>query len=98
MATYQILYWKDIPAQVRARDEKGRCNLPLPPRFQAAIDQAAMEAGVIGDDAYTDIYQWSEAKDRPGSAQEVAEAVVDELISQFTVIDWRKTATQLKNE
>ena len=98
MATYQVLYWKDIPAQVRARDEKGRYNLPLPPRFQAAIDQAAMEAGVVGDDVYTDIYQWSEANERPGSAQEVAEAVVNELISKYAVIDWRKTATELKHE
>ena len=97
MATYQILYWKDIPVQVRARDEKGRFNLPLPPRFAAAVDQAAMEAGLTGDDAYTDIYQWTEAKEKPGSAQEVAEGVASELSAQYAVIDWRKTAAQIKN-
>lgn len=97
MATYQILYWKDIPVQVRARDEKGRYNLPLPPRFQAAVDQAAMQAGLTGDDAYTDIYQWSEAQERPGTAKEVAEIVAGELVAQHTVIDWQKTVEALKN-
>jgi Virulence factor len=97
MATYQILYWKDIPVQVRARDEKGRYSLPLPPRFQAAVDQAAMEAGLTADDTYTEIYQWSAVTEKPGAAQEVAEEVASELISQFTVIDWRKTAADIKN-
>jgi Virulence factor len=97
MATFQILFWKDIPVQVRARDEKERYNLPLPPRFQSAIDQAAMEAGLTGDDAYTEIYHWTDATERPGSAQEVAESVASELIAQYAVIDWRKTAEDIKN-
>jgi hypothetical protein len=97
MATYQILYWHDIPVQVRARNERQRVNLPLPDRFQLAIDLAAMEANLTGSDTYTDLFQWSDDVERPGSAQEVAEAVLAELIAKFPAIDWHKTAESVKH-
>ncbi len=34
MAHYQILYWYDIPLQVRSREGRERANVSLPPRFQ----------------------------------------------------------------
>ena len=97
MATYQILHWHDIPVQIRALDASGRVNLPLPPRFQAAIDQAAMEAGLSSDEAYTALFHWGTASERPGSAREVAEEVAAEIIAQYSVIDWHATVAQLKN-
>ncbi len=73
MASVQILYWKDIPVQVRARDEKGRASLPMPDRFQVAVDQAAMLAGLTGSDAYTELYEWQKRRrsawDCAGSCQ-----------------------------
>lgn len=51
MVKYQILYWYDIPVQVRVRDESGRVSKPLPQRFQTAVDNAAMQAGITGEDA-----------------------------------------------
>ena len=96
MASYQVLYWYDIPVQVRARDESQRANRPLPDRFQFAVDQAAMEANLTGSDAYTELFQWSESADRPGSAAEVADAVVTELITKFPTIDWHKTAEAVR--
>jgi Virulence factor len=98
MASVQILYWKDIPVQVRARDEKGRASLPMPDRFQVAVDQAAMLAGLTGSDAYTELYEWQNAGERPGSAQEAAATVVAELDARFDSIDWRKTAAAVKHE
>src|SRR5215217_6675803 len=56
MATYQILYWHNIPVQVRAKDAGGRAGAELPARFQEAIDQAAMAAGMIGSDDYTEAF------------------------------------------
>ncbi|OGO27091.1 MAG: hypothetical protein A2W33_03620 [Chloroflexi bacterium RBG_16_52_11] len=97
MATYQILYWHDIPVQVRARYERQRVNLPLPDRFQLAVDLAAMEANLTGSDTYTDLFLWSVEMERQGSAQDVAEAVVAELISKFPTIEWRKTAESVKH-
>jgi len=97
MASYQVLYWYDIPVQVRARDENRRANRLLPDRFQFAVDQAAMEANLTGSDTYTDLFQWSNAEDRPGSAEEVVDAVVAELIAKFSTIDWRKTAEAVRH-
>jgi hypothetical protein len=98
MASVQILYWKDIPVQVRVRDGRDRANLPMPDRFQYAVDQAAMLAGLTGSDEYTELYEWRNADDRSGAAQEVAEAVVTELDERFATIDWRKTAEAVKHD
>jgi hypothetical protein len=97
MASIQVLYWKDIPVQVRARDENGRASLSMPDRFQFAIDQAAMQAGLTGSDAYTDLFVWQNYEDRPGSAQEAVSVVVAELDSHYASIDWRKTAVAIQN-
>ena len=94
MAKYQILNWHDIPVQVRVRDRNGRVSKPLPNRFQVAIDRAAMRAGLIGQDAYTDGFHWSRAQERDGSAQEVSEAITAELDALYPKIDWRKNRRQ----
>jgi hypothetical protein len=98
MASVQILYWKDIPVQVRARDGRERASLPMPERFQVAVDQAAMAAGITGSDAYTDLFVWQEGDERPGSAQEAAAAAIAELDARFDTIDWKKTAAALSHE
>jgi hypothetical protein len=96
MTQYQIMYWHDIPVQVRAGGRRDRVSAELPPRFQVAIDNAAMAAGLTGSDAYIETYRWGEAQEREGSPAEVAAAVVAELDAEFEKIDWRKTAESLK--
>jgi hypothetical protein len=97
MATYQILYWHDIPAQVRARDAAARASKPLPERFQEAIDQAAMATGLFGSDEYTGAFRWGERQERAGTAEEVAAAVAAELDAQFAAIDWRATVEAIRS-
>ena len=36
MAKYQVMFWKHIPAQVKAWDDQGEVKRMLPDRFQAA--------------------------------------------------------------
>lgn len=96
MTTYQILYWHDIPIQVRAGGRRDRVSRELPPRFQAAIDSAAMAAGLTGTDAYLDGFAWSEPQEREGSSEEVVAAVVAELDRQYETIDWRSTAVTIQ--
>jgi hypothetical protein len=96
MASYQVLYWHDIPSQVRAKDAGGRVSKQLPQRFQEAIDQAAMSAGLIGSDDYTEAFRWSAAEERDGSAEEVATAVAAELDAQHGRINWRKTVAGIR--
>ena len=45
MATMTIIWWRDIPAQVTARDGRKSSKIVLHPRFQVAIDKAASRAG-----------------------------------------------------
>lgn len=52
MAELTVIWWRDIPAQVKAKDGRARAARELTPRFQEAIDAAAMRAGLIGTDAY----------------------------------------------
>lgn len=79
MATYRILYWQEIPAQVKAEDDQDEVNLPLAQAFADRIDALAVARGLAGTDDYLDQWHWSDAAERPGSAQEVAAAVKAEL-------------------
>jgi hypothetical protein len=83
MATYKILYWQEIPSQVKADDGLDEVSLPMPPRFIVKIDQVAMERGLHGADDYLAQWRWSDDEERDGTAQEVAEAVVAELESAW---------------
>jgi Virulence factor len=96
MATYQILYWHDIPVQVRAKGDGGRASAALPERFQEAIDQAAIAAGLIGSDDYTEAFRWGDPQERAGAAQEVAAAVAAELDAEYPSIDWRATVANIR--
>ena len=83
MAEYQVLYWQEIPAQVRAEDDSDEVKLELDPRFQEYIDRIATERGVVDSDDYLDHWNWGDEKERDGSAQEVAEAIKKELEESF---------------
>lgn len=79
MAKYQILYWKDIPAQVRVFEGKKPISRQMPHRFQVAIDRIAMEEGLAGSDDYLDQWGWTKKMERPGDPEEVLNALVQEL-------------------
>ncbi len=83
MAEYQILYWRDIPAQLKAFEGKKPISRPLSDRFQVEIDRVAMEDGLFGTDEYLDQWQWSEKQEREGSAEEVLDALSAELEAKY---------------
>ena len=56
MATLTIIWWRDIPAQVLARDGRRQTTQVLHPRFQVAIDKAAARAGKSSYEDY--IEEW----------------------------------------
>src|SRR5690606_3551865 len=56
-AEVTVIYWRDIPAQVMAGKGRRARRIPLPDRFQEAIDRAAARVGVIGADDYTAEYR-----------------------------------------
>jgi hypothetical protein len=52
--TLTVIWWRDIPAQVIAREGRRAHKIALHPRFQTAIDRAAEKAGKRSMDAYID--------------------------------------------
>lgn len=56
MAKLTTVYWRDIPAQVIAKERRDTAKLVLDERFAEAIDKAAMRAKMAGTDAYLE--QW----------------------------------------
>jgi hypothetical protein len=55
MAELTVITWRDIPMQIVVRDaDGGSARRLLPDRFQEAVDAAAMVAGLIGSDDYTE--------------------------------------------
>ena len=85
MASYKILYWQEIPSQIKAEDDADDVTLPMPDRFQKRIDLMAARRGLQEADEYLAQWKWSDEEDRAGSAQEVADAVRAELEAQA---DW----------
>ncbi|MBM3277595.1 MAG: virulence factor [Candidatus Handelsmanbacteria bacterium] len=86
MARYQVLYWRNIPAQVKAYEGKRPVSHPLSERFQVEIDRVAMKEGLSGNDAYLEQWQWSAGQERPGSPREVLEQVALELEAQYETL------------
>jgi hypothetical protein len=72
MAELTIVYWRDIPAQVIVRAGRRTARRELPPRFQEAIDRAAMRAKLHGTDAY--LAEWRRAPAGPCGDDLEAEA------------------------
>jgi hypothetical protein len=96
MARYRILYWKQFPAQVKAQDDGGSVSVPLPKRFERALNVAAMVEGSISSDDYLDGWQWGEEQERNGDAQTVAEAVAAEIADAYSWSDLQKMVREYK--
>jgi Virulence factor len=80
---YQVTYWRDLPSLVVARDGEAVTKAPLAPRFQEAIDEAAMRLGATGSDDY--LAGWDRGEWTPSDAgpAEVCDRVVADLEAQW---------------
>jgi hypothetical protein len=63
MASLTLISWRDIPAQVVAKRGRETAKVQLSPRFQEAVDRAAMRAGKGSSDAY--LADWRRSDPRP---------------------------------
>ena len=79
-----MTYWRDLPSLVVAREGDAVTKSPLAPRFQEAIDEAAMRLGATDSDAYLDGWTRGEWTPADGSGPEVCERVVAELEEQWS--------------
>ena len=79
MVIYKVLYWQEIPTQVKAEDDDEDVTVMLDGRFMQQVDIFAAKRGLQAADDYLAQWKWSEEEEREGSAREVAEAVKAEL-------------------
>lgn len=75
MPELTIIYWRDIPAQVTATDGTRSVRAALDDRFQLAIDEAAMRAGLAGSDDY--LAEWR--RDTRACGDNLGQEVADEV-------------------
>lgn len=79
MASLTILYWRDIPAQIIAKEGRRNAKAVLSNRFETAIDRAAMKAGLRDTDSY--LAHWRRGEPRP--CGEDLEAAVQDMAEQL---------------
>ena len=86
MATYQVLYWQEIPSQVEAREGGKSHKELLSQRFQELIDIAATRRNLVESEAYISGWSKGAKTEQAGSAVDVAKGVAAELEGQFDQI------------
>jgi hypothetical protein len=79
LASYQVMFWKHIPSQVKAWEGEAQAKRMMPDRFQVAIDAYAMKDGSTDMDAYLDGWRWGPVETKEGTPAEVLAAVLAEL-------------------
>ena len=79
MTTYKILFWQEIPTQIKAEDDVEDVTVMLDGKFMAQVDILAAKRGLQSADDYLAQWRWSEEQERDGPAREVVEALKAEL-------------------
>jgi cvfA/B/C family virulence factor len=80
---FQVTRWRELPSMVAARAGDEVVKAQLAPRFQEAIDEAAMRLGDTGADDYLlgwDRTAWTAAD---GTPSEVLDRVTAELDDEW---------------
>lgn len=80
---YQILFWRDIPAQIKLRGDRQRLNKSLPERFQEAIDEAAMRVRATSTDEYLEEWRASEWYESDQEVELLAESVLEMIEADY---------------
>jgi hypothetical protein len=84
MAEYQITYWRELPSLVVARAGDVQAKIQLGPRFQEAIDEAAMRLGDTSSGDYLEGWRREEWVPGEGVPSDLAAAVVARLEAEWT--------------
>ena len=87
MARYRIFYWKHIPSSITVEGEGRTIKKQLSQKVQNAIDAYAMAVGLTDAESYSAQYKRGDWLERDGSPEEVAEALLFELETEFAKIE-----------
>ena len=87
MTRYRIMYWKHIPQSITVEGNGRTIKKELSQKIQNAIDAYAMAAGLTSATDYAKEYKRGDWIERDGSPEEVAEALLSELETEFSKIE-----------
>ncbi len=95
MPDVTIVYWRDMPAQVIVGRGRRGTKLPLPERFEQAIDRAAMKSGAAQSDEYMAGFRKADPYPAEGTDAEAAEAAVARIDAEY---DAERIKTLITND
>jgi len=84
MARYQIIYWRDIPVQVKVRSDDSRLSGQLSSRFQKTVHRAAFRAKAITGFDYIQEWQPSDWHEREEGISELLALISAELETAYS--------------
>jgi hypothetical protein len=87
MTKYRIFYWKHIPSSIVVQGDGITVKKQLSQRIQNAIDAYAMATGLAGTNEYAAQYKRGDWLERDGDPEEVANALLAELETEFAQIE-----------
>lgn len=83
MAKIRISYWKHIPLSVTAQtDRKNKVSIELPKIYMVTVDAVATKSGDTSTEDYAAGFRF-EKEEREGEPQQLAEAIVAELVAKY---------------
>ena len=91
---YQLIYWRDIPSQVKAKVGRKRVSKPLSDRFLQTIDAAAMKSGDTDTDEYLAEWRTTEWQDIEGDVEPFLAELVAKIEMEY---DGKRLSSLAKN-
>jgi len=87
MAKYRIMYWKHVPQSFTVEGDGRTVKKELSQKIQNAIDAYAMAVGATSTTDYAREFKRGPWMERDGTPEEVAEALLAELETEFAKIE-----------
>lgn len=94
-AKYQIIYWRDIPSQIKIKVGRKRLSEQLSERFIQSIDAAAMRSGDTDTDDYLSQWRQTEWQDVDGEPKAFLSNLVAQIEADYT---GKRLSDLVKNE
>ncbi|HAV77020.1 MAG TPA: hypothetical protein DCX53_06675 [Anaerolineae bacterium] len=87
MSKYRIMYWKHIPQSFTVEGDGRTIKKQLSQKIQDKIDAYAMAEGLTSASDYSAQYKRGDWIERDGSPEEVADALLSQLETEFSKIE-----------
>ena len=89
------IWWRDIPTQVNAQSGRTRYAAVLPRRFQRAVDEAAMAAGLTQASDYVAEWRRTSAPYLGATTGDALQAAADAAAARFDAEDAKERLVEL---